>query len=76
MIEIELAGQRGRMANGSGWNGNEAVASATSEAFVNWLYCQYASAELPSVGTYHFATRNLVRQVNKLVQVIILFSTV
>jgi len=38
MLEVEPTGLCGRTVNGSGRNGNEAVADAVSEAFVRWLH--------------------------------------
>jgi len=47
MLKVEPTYQRGHEATGSGWNGNKAVATATSEAFCKQLHNQRASLELP-----------------------------
>jgi len=40
---------------GSGWNGNEAVAGAVSQAYARWLHRRYFSHR--TAGAYRFAAR-------------------
>jgi len=51
--------ESGRTATGSDRNGNEAAASAASEAFARWLHHLYAPIELPSAKTYPSARDTL-----------------